>query len=147
MALSCLPYMKLMLNSNGRVGAADGLRERAFDSGVERRLQICDWNTIRAAGASMGARRKRKRLSCPEYLACSYSILLIPLSNSHSYAAVSALLSLSDESLVQKLEFLTRSCRYRSAEAMPHDLPRHSCCPPLLSKHATAAAPPSRQTC
>ncbi|KAH7941538.1 hypothetical protein HPB49_014785 [Dermacentor silvarum] len=51
-----LSALSLMLNSNGGAGAADGLRERALDSGVEQRLQIREWNTICAAGA----RRKRK---------------------------------------------------------------------------------------
>lgn len=67
-----------MLNSNGRVWAADGFCERELKSDVKQCVQIRNWSTIYAAGASIVARRKRNSLSCPEYLACSYSI---PLSN------------------------------------------------------------------
>ncbi|KAH8032950.1 hypothetical protein HPB51_004141 [Rhipicephalus microplus] len=52
-----------MLNSNGGVGAADRLRERALDSGVEQILQIRHRNTTRPAGA------RRKLLRYPGYLA------------------------------------------------------------------------------
>ncbi|KAH7979208.1 hypothetical protein HPB49_008637 [Dermacentor silvarum] len=45
-----------MLNSNGGAGAANGLHERALDSGAEQRLQIREWNTTCAAGS----RRKQK---------------------------------------------------------------------------------------
>ncbi|KAH8021795.1 hypothetical protein HPB51_017105 [Rhipicephalus microplus] len=52
-----------MLNSNGGVGAADRLHERALDSGVEQILQIRHRNTTRPAGA----RQKLPRY--PGYLA------------------------------------------------------------------------------
>lgn len=40
-----------MLNSNGKARAADGLCERARNSGVEHSLQIRDGNTTHATGA------------------------------------------------------------------------------------------------
>lgn len=53
----------------------DSVSESSLDSGVEQRLQIRDWNTIRAAGASVGSKTEVEVLELPR-IPC---MQLIPL--------------------------------------------------------------------